>query len=251
MQRQDPTQNKLEIWYEAAGADVEIALTLPDGTSITLPVGLTREIAAEGCRIGIADHDRSIRKNLSCVRLVVDPRLLPSSLFNERSDHCAFNLGLRNSNRKACTVHAWVERDDGAAARSWLSPSHPEGSLCCLATIPGAVTVAGYDLDQDTGEVSLLPASSLGPAPWARGAAASRVPHFAAPAHGIWGARSKSRGFAQTTGTSAAVALTSGAIAAHLAANGAHAVLPAQTGNWTSRLGFGPFRIHQLTGAPA
>ena len=239
MQRRDPTQNKLEIWYEGAALDVRLAL--PNGLKIVIAPGGTREILSGRCRIGIAEHSPGLRAPLSCVRFLLHPPMFGPELFEDAADTCAFTVRLAASTPIA--VNAWIERDDGAVERSWLSPSHAEGSLCCLATIPGAIIVGGYDHHATIAcdEFSGLPVSSLGPAPW--GATPARLPHFVAPAHRIWGAGSKSRGFIETTGTSAAVALTSGAIAYHLGRHGADAMLPPADGAWSPRFGHGPFRI--------
>ncbi len=241
MQRRDPTQNKLEIWYE--GDSLDVKLCLPDGHEIEIAPGATREIWSGSTRIGIAEHAPGLRAPLSCVRMLLHPPLFGPELFEPTADTCAFAVRLAAAHSAPVAVNAWIERDDGAAERSWLSPNHAEGTLCCLATIPGAIVVSGYDhhctVDGDT--PAILPSSSLGPAPW--GAGPARIPHFAAPAHCIWGARSKSRGFAMTTGTSAAVALTSGAIAQHFGQHGAHAPLPQVDGAWSPRFGNGLFRI--------
>jgi Subtilase family len=246
MQRRDPTQNKLEIWYEAAGQSITASLGLPDGTALTLQPGATLEIASAGVWIGIADHRLAVHGGLSCLHLLIHPPLLPPALFDGAAETLAFTISLANGTRAAIRAHAWVERDDGANERSWLQPSDANGSLCCLATIPGAIVVGGYDHQADgmaaVGKPNVLPVSSMGPAPWINGHR-GQLPHFVAPARGIWGARSKSRGFTQATGTSAAVALTSGAIAAHLAREGAHATLPRASGPWNSRFGYGPFHI--------
>jgi hypothetical protein len=245
MQRCDQTQNKLEIWYEASTQPINIVLTLPDGSSVPLTPGRTHEIVAAGARIGIADHGLAVRDDRACVRLLIHPPFFAPALFEGAADACACTLSLTAGNGNPIRVHAWVERDDGVAERSWLAPSHVESSLCCLATVPGVVVVGGYDHHLAADEPGILPVSSLGPAPWASGSAA-RVPHFVAPAHRIWGARSKSRGFCVTTGTSAAVALTSGVIAHHLARHGVAAALPRATGRWNPRFGYGPFKIESV-----
>ena len=245
MQRRDPTQNKLEIWYEGAATPLDITLQIPGRGALGLAPGRTHELVAAGTRIGVADHECAVRGGLSCVRILLHPPLFPAGLFDGAADTCGFTLGLSNNRQEVVRLHAWVERDDGVVERSWLTPAHAQSSLCCLATAPGVITVAGFDHQAGGAVPGIMPASSLGPAPWATGAAA-RLPHFAAPAHGIWGACSKSRGFCQTTGTSAAVALTSGAIAAYLAAAGAAAPLPTAGGPWSPRFGHGPFRIDRI-----
>ena len=242
MQRRDPTQNKLEIWYDGETAAADITLGSPRGPMVPIDPGATRELVIAGVRVGIAEHRVGMRGRLSCVRLLIHPPFLPAAAFAEGAD--TFAATLRVASADATQINAWIERDDGAIERSWLSPSHPSGSLCCLATVPHALVVAGYDHHRDTVDrwPALLPASSLGPAPWVDGEV-GRVPHFAAPARCIWGARSKSQGFVETTGTSAAVALVSGAIAHHLGVHGAGATLPARAGEWSPRFGYRRFRI--------
>ncbi len=253
MQRDDPTQNKLEIWYQS-GAALDIDVTRPDATVMRLAPGGTHEICTSATRIGIADHTFKARGALSRVRVLLHPPLFPASLFDGAAPNTNFKFTLRASGQRAVT-HAWIERDDGMRERSWLSPSHPESSLCCLASARGALVVAGCDhhCQPAAGRPAILPASSLGPVPWLEGSAA-QVPHVTAPAAAIWGAKSKSRGFAQTTGTSAAVALASGAIACALARNpNAGLSTNAPSARWDSRFGTGLLSIHDIAavGVPA
>lgn len=219
---ENPAQNKLEIWYQnnssiEAPLDVRIATPGPSNVSIAIVPGRTCEIVVRGVRVGIADHVPKVRGDLGRVRVLLYAPLFPEALF-ETGDDRTSRWGITAA-VPAGTVpppmqlHAWVERDDGIAERSTLMPSHPETTLCCLATVQGALVVAGYDHHQDI--CGVMPVSSLGPGAWT----ACQIPHVAAPGHRIWGARSKSRGFAETTGTSAAVALTSGVLAAALQKN--------------------------------
>ena len=252
MQSNDPTQNKLEIWYDAEGP-LDVELVLPNGKALALTPGGTHEILIGASRIGIADHMFEVRRRLSRTRILLHPPFIPAALFAGATT--SFSLRLRAASEQSAVAHAWIERDDGAAERSWLSPSHPESSLCCLASSRGALVIAGYDhhCQPEAGQPAILPASSLGPLPWCAGPPA-RVPHLAAPATAIWGAKSKSRGFAQTTGTSAAVALASGAIAYALARD-PHATLPPYdlSAAWSSRFGFGQLNIDDTAavGVPA
>lgn len=249
MQRDDPTQNKLEIWYEA-NDPLEVELTLSNGTTLGLISGTTREILIEDARIGIADHTFKARGRLSRLRILAHPPLFPAVLFDGASAITSLSFRMRVAPGHSATAHAWIERDDGMRERSWLSPSHPTSSLCCLASASGALVIAGCDhhCQPEAGWPAMLPASSLGPLPWSEGVAA-RIPHVTAPAASIWGAKSKSRGFAQTTGTSAAVAMASGALANALARD-PNAKLPPQQpfATWNSRFGFGLFSIDD-TGA--
>lgn len=242
MQRGDPTQNKLEIWYDGH-EPIDIGLAPPNGSTLSLTPGGTHEILIGAARIGIADHACKARDPLSRLRILVHPPLVPAVLFDGATTR--FSFALRAAADRSVIAHAWIERDDGMAERSWLSPSHPESSLCCLASARGALVIAGSDhhCQPEAGRPAILSASSLGPGPWSKGAAA-QVPHVTAPASAIWGAKSKSRGFAQTTGTSAAVALAAGAIASALAQDPSakFATLDPAAG-WSSRLGFGPLSI--------
>ncbi len=243
MQRDDPTQNKLEIWYDA-NDPLDVGLGLPDGTTLNLTRDTTHEITIGAARIGIADHTIKARGSLSRLRLLLHPPLFPPKLFDSAAATTSFPVHLR-AQRASAKAHAWIERDDGLRERSWLSPSHPENSLCCLASAGGALVVAGCDHRRQpvAGQPAILPQSSLGPSPW-RDGVAGRVPHVTAPAAAIWGARSKSRGFAQTTGTSAAVALASGAIAYALARDPRTTLPPhALQMGWNSRFGFGLLSI--------
>lgn len=238
-QRLDPTQNKLEIWYRATPVPVAATVALPDAVPVAIAPGRTHPIEIDGRRVGIAEHTINRRRGLSCIRLLIHPPLLPRRLFEGGQEEAAVAVELAST--AATCAHAWIERDDGAAERSWIVPSHPTASLCCLATAPGALVVGGYDhrLSPPEDAPAPLPLASLGPAPWSQGAA-GRVPHACAPAHGIWGARSKTRGFSETTGTSAAVALASGGIARWLRIHGPAAVLPLPGGAWHPRFGHGP-----------
>ena len=214
-----------------------------DGAWLALPRDGTGSLTWAGQRIGIAGHARGANGGLGRVRLLVHPPLLPVKAFAD-SDTLAMAVRIKAAGNAAVEVNAWIERDDGPAARSWLKPSVGAGTLCCLASAPAALVVAGYDhhATEAGWPAASLRLSSAGPLPWSW-QAGNRVPHFCAPARDIWGASSKTRGFARTTGTSAAVALASGAIARLLAVRGADAALPLRAGDWSPRLGHGVFHI--------
>ena len=251
MQRGDPTQNKLEIWYESAAA-LDVEVKLPDGTVLQIAPSRTQEIRDGATRIGIADHTFEARRKRSRVRVLLHPPLFSTALFDGANSTTRFEFTLR-AHGQAAVTHAWIERDDGMRERSWLSPSHPTSSLCCLASARGALVVAGCDhhCQPEAGQPVILPASSLGPKPWSTGTLA-RVPHAVAPAHAIWGARSKSRGFAQTTGTSAAVALTSGVIAKALSQDIDCKLAGTEVqSDWDCRFGFGLLNLTTETATGA
>lgn len=208
MDAADPTQNKLEIWYDG-GAPLSVTLSHPEWGSLARPMGdITDQIVVAGRRIGIADHVRHASGQLSRVRLLLHPPYFPPAHSNP-ADEYRLDVLLEAASRT--NVHAWVERDDGLCERSSLHPAYPLSTLTPLACARQVIAVAGYD--QSTGEPGLFARSSLGPKPWYTRSGDTQAPLVAAPAVGIWGARSKSRDYARTTGTSAATALVSGLIA--------------------------------------
>lgn len=213
--RDDATQNKLEIWYRSE-SPLEIGIAHSDkaGTAefLSLSPGRTHAIEVGGARIGIAEHIPHLRIPLSCTRILLHPPYMPEQIWPQHSGELSFEIRCEVTRGSECVpVHAWLERDDGLANRSTLYPSHPTSTLSGLAAADGAIVVAGYD-HHSMPHPAIFPASSLGPLPWSCGDA-DQAPHVGAPGDRIWGARSKSPGFIETSGTSAAAALTSGAIA--------------------------------------
>jgi hypothetical protein len=210
----DPTPNKLEIWYRATHP-LAVELVPPGGALSALKIESDTTVPLElaGRRIGIADHRRHVRGDLAAVRFVIHPPLIAAGAPPEGSGEIAWSLRCRAPADVGCRLHAWLERDDGIVERSWLEPSQPGSTLSCLAAAAGAIVVAGYDhhVHDDAG-AGRFPPSSIGPLPWADGPRAE-VPHLAAPAHRIRGACSGADGFTETSGTSAAAALASGALA--------------------------------------
>jgi hypothetical protein len=217
----DCTQNKLEIWYD--GAPLTIRMSGPPG-SIPLQISpdATHPIMFGGTRVGLAEHTPAARGSLSRVRILLHP---PYCVRSDKTsaDRLAWTLTLANPAARAAAnptkVHAWVERDAGSTERSWLVPHHLCSTLCCLATATGATVVGGAAHHAAGGAMQPLPFSGQGPAPWAGKTAAAEAfgtsgRPLMAPASGIWGAQSKTSGFTRTSGTSAAAALMSGALAA-------------------------------------
>ena len=104
----------------------------------------------------------------------------------------------------------------------------------------------------------MFAASALGPKPWR--SASEQAPIVSAPGHRIWGARSKTRGFTLTSGTSAACAFVSGAIALLMQkalSEGRRptretllgALLPGPSDRtWSPRFGYGPASIRPGAG---
>lgn len=261
MSRGDVTQNKLEIWYRSeAPLDISISSPFESAPAVSLSPGGTHAITLCGKRIGIADHVLHARGPLSRARILLHPPYVPDHFWPEDSDELSFEIRCAVTRSERAQVHAWIERDDGLANRSTLFPSDPASTLSNLAGADGAIVVAGYDHNRSTEAPDPFPLSSLGPLPWTESRA---VPLICAPAHSVWGARSKTAGFTETSGTSAAAALVSGLIALlmqHLAATRSFhprqwaelLVGPARRADWSPRFGFGAANIvHVLEEAVA
>lgn len=215
----DPTPNKLEIWY-LGRKPIKAELLLGSATederppvaSFDVGVGPTVPLVLGGRLTGIADHVHGVRNGLSRVRVILHPPYFPRTLPRDAFGDVVFTLRLTVQSEARVPVNAWLERDDGLFERSCLSPCHPAGTLGSIAMAEGAIAVAGFDHRAGPTASSMFALSSLGPPPWP-GKSTTGAPHIAAPGLGIWGARSKSTGFARTSGTSPAAALVSGASA--------------------------------------
>lgn len=216
----DPTPNKLEVWYRGA-RPVRCALELGERAASArgavlaaydIACGPTVPIVLGGRLAGIADHAFAVRNGLSRVRIILHPPYFPPAMPRDAGSDVVFTVRLSPASAEAVPVNAWLERDDGLRERSSLSPCHPAGTLGSIAMAQGALAVAGFDHREGPTETALFALSSVGPAPWPH-LSDSGAPHIAAPGLGIWGARSKTEGFARTSGTSAAAALVSGAVA--------------------------------------
>jgi Subtilase family len=230
MNRHDCTQNKLEIWYDGP----PLCVTLQGATANTPPLELsaraTQNVVCGNTRVGIADHAIGSRGPLSRVRILLHPPLMAAADAASKDLFC-WTVTVSNnapaSANQINTLHAWVERDDGLVERSWLVPHDTAATLCCLATAPGAIVVGGANHHNADDDLHTAPFSSRGPAPWPDrntpttstnlSDASAADPMVMAPAYNIWGACSKSTGFLQTSGTSAAAALMSGILAARYA----------------------------------
>jgi hypothetical protein len=231
MNADDTTQNKLEIWYDGSLLQIELTGPGPSAKPLIISVGQNQAIEIDATRVGIADHTISARGPLSRVRILLHPPYM-AGLDRGGAEHLNWTLTARadHSSQSSNTLHAWVERDDGIVERSWLEPHHTDGTLCCLATAPGVVVVSGADHHQTDANIQsplrIMPFSGRGPNPWGVDRAASSAfgtPHHPvlAPAYNIWGAQSKTLGFVQTSGTSAAAAFMSGILAAQYTRHGA------------------------------
>lgn len=210
MNREDVTQNKLEIWYRSE-KPLEVVLSPGAGIAEALNIspGRTRAIELCGVRVGIADHVPDARAPLSRVRILLHPPFVPDHVWPATGE-LSFDICCATDGSGRTRIHAWIERDDGLGNRSTLNPSDPASTLSGLAAAEGAIVVAGYDHHRASEHPDVFPQSSLGPLPWGgRGTA----PLVCAPGHRIWGARSKTAGFIETSGTSAAAAFTSGVMA--------------------------------------
>jgi hypothetical protein len=216
----DPTPNKLEIWYRGKGA-LRVELLLGGAHCLSsalaqfaIAPGPTVPLIIGGRLAGIGDHKLGVRNGLSCVRVILHPPYFPDAMPRDAFGDVSFRLQFTAPSDEAEAVHvnAWLERDDGLKERSSLSPCHPMGTLGSIALAKGAIAVAGFDHRESSTGSALFALSALGPAPWPH-LAGQRNPHIAAPGLGIWGAKSKTRGFARTSGTSPAAAIASGAVA--------------------------------------
>ncbi|HXF53728.1 MAG TPA: S8 family serine peptidase [Hyphomicrobiaceae bacterium] len=252
----DPTQNKLEIWY---GSESPLRVTLAAGEgdlgpTFSLAPGPTHPIRLGGRLVGVAEHATPARGGLSRVRILLHPPYFPRWLAAAAAAEIAWRVRVEAGDSEAVVpLHAWIERDDGIVERSILLPSHPTSTLAPFACAEGVIAVAAYD--HHAGGSGLFAASALGPRPWGR--TSTEAPLIAAPGHRIWGAKSKSQGFALTSGTSPACALVSGTIALLMQKALREGKRPSREalsaslfGNarfkarrWTPRLGYGPADI--------
>lgn len=254
MNRDDLTHNKLEIWYRSASPPgVSIALQDNVGAApLEITPGLTHVIAAAGVRIGIAEHVQHARGALSRIRILVHPPSIPRHLWPEHSGELSLDIHCTAPDDESVPLHAWIERDEGLANRSSLYPSTPCATLTNIAAAEGALVVAGFDHHQRGDDPAVFPPSSAGPLPWQE-AGARPAPLVAAPAHRVWSARSKSGGFTEISGTSAAAALASGAVALLMQrilgtrrSFDPHRLaerLVASHRGWNPRFGYGPVNI--------
>jgi Subtilase family len=230
MNADDPSQNKLEIWYDGPPLQIELTGPAQEARRQTISTGQTQAIELDATRVGIADHVIAARGSLSRVRILLHPSYMAGSV-SGGAQQLTWSLIVRSTepsradaaSNSSNTLHAWVERDDGLAERSWLVPHHRSSTLCCLATAPDAIIVGGgnHHTTDPTRHAPLdtMPFSGRGPAPWGdnystESAFGTPQHPVMAPGYNIWGAQSKTAGFVQTSGTSAAAALMSGALAA-------------------------------------
>lgn len=275
----DPTPNKLEIWYQAE-APLRVTLALGEhdertsgpasAACFSLTPGPTHAITLGRRLVGIADHVPYARKPLSRVRMLLHPPYFPPGLATITAGEVGWSLRIETDAADArVPVHAWLERDDGIAERSTLTPSHPLSTLAPFACAEGAIAVAGCDHRAFGASAGIFPASGLGPRPWQK-SVEGVAPLIAAPGHRIWGAKSKTQGFALTSGTSASCAFVSGAIALIMqevlregrrpsrsiliesllpeTADFRPGIAGTEGRSWTPRFGYGPAKFQRPTG---
>lgn len=267
--------SKLEIWADGVGAFAVALRTRSAGGALSVVLDETMRgtralITTDGRIVGIAENRGTVRDGLSCVRLILHPSLPVPPL--RTAQGCAFDVEVRVgvTTRRADGegwAHAWVERGGMArptatlvdvGGRTAAATAH-ESSLSSLACAASVIPVAGLDQCQD--EASALALSGCGPRPWRR-RGERPAPLIAAPAHRLFGARSKTTGYMRGSGTSAAAALVSGAAA--LAMQAAHragrqldheqllsALLgraPDDTSTWRTDIGFGALCLDPRAG---
>lgn len=269
--------SKLEIWAEGAGALSVVLRSRSAGGAVSIVLddaacGTKALVTTDGRLVGIADIRGATRDGLTCARLILHPSLPTPPL--RTAQGCTFDVEVRAhaGGRRAGGegwAHAWIERGGTARPTAALldvcgrrapAMAH-EGSLTSLACAASVISVAG--LDQSRGAASALAMSGSGPRPWCRGTGRRRqdwpAPLIAAPAHRLFGARSKTNGYMRGSGTSAAAALVSGAAALAMQAAGSvgrrldraqllHALLGRRVARddvraWRPDIGFGALRF--------
>jgi Subtilase family len=273
------TPDKLEIWI-ARPADTPVigcALSGPfgdqpgDGATFEIVPGPTTSIEVSEQRCGVADYTPRASGDLDRIRISLSPQHFKNGFTGGGRTPASWHIALTCSERAARPVefHAWRERNDDPR-RSILRGATQDGTLCDFACASKAVVVGGVALDRarradgacDDDAYPLVYASR-GPLPWLDACGRRAAPHVAAPAHLVWGARSLSRGFAPTSGTSASAALVSGAVAlmfeqsardgVRLGRDGLVRALTDRNrdggtpaGRWHPALGFGCVNLNQL-----
>jgi hypothetical protein len=216
--------DKLEIWIEtpadgwpAIECRLEPVANGGWGEPFRVAPGPTTDIRITGHRVGVADYVPNASAGLSRIRISLAPHyfapLLPAA--GVRTVDWRITLAAPETGNLTTSFHAWRERNDDPQ-RSTLENATTTGTLCDFACASKAVVVGGTWTEPETKfprPAAHAPFASRGPAPWRGDSEAARAPHVAAPAHLIWGARSKSADLAPTSGTSAAAALVSGCAA--------------------------------------
>jgi subtilisin family serine protease len=221
------SQSKLEIWSDCPGGMV-VELTQPCGNTQALSLLDDRQPEtlairnADGCPIGIGQNRGTVRGQLSCARFMLQPTLTPADMTQQavlRENGQVFDIVVRPAvPGQRGRVHAWLERDfQGGAIAKLLGRIDDDSdaeihssTLTSLACTPGVLSVAG--LDTSAADDKALAMSGRGPRPWPS-SNAMPSPLLAAPANGLFGARSKTTGYMRGSGTSGAAAIVSGASA--------------------------------------
>lgn len=228
-------QSKLEIWTDCPGGlSVDLTAQFAHDKPIWHFSGATREartITLDGAVVGIGENSDRVRSGLSSVQLLLDPSIAVPDLVDAGA--CQFTVEVRSAaESQTGTVHAWIERDCANGALSKLTQlaikpdlaSLPNScndginpmlsTLTPIACARSIISVAGLETEGAAGQLYAL--SSRGPRPWSLPDTMSNrypAPLLAAPATGLFGARSKTDGYMRGSGTSGAAALCSGATA--------------------------------------
>ncbi|MCL4767309.1 MAG: S8 family serine peptidase [Hyphomicrobiaceae bacterium] len=239
----DVTRNSLEIWYDAAGAWLEVTLEHPaSGVVATVGPGHAAEIIHDGKVIGSVIGSRvrpAIRDNSGVEDgLLEDPGGLPASdrvagrhvIFISLDPHLAgqvrwkIRLRLLGSGASAggaagspVRFDAWLERDDegqtgiartDASDASWISAEDRASTIGTLSCGEDALVVAAYNAANRAVE----PSEHSARGPGRNGQPAK--PDLSAPGEWIWLARSKSDSTCvSSSGTSLAAPFVTGTIA--------------------------------------
>jgi subtilisin family serine protease len=267
------SQSKLEIWTDCAG-DISVQIT-PDFGDRSMVCRLVESQAApsvislsNGRVMGIGDNYGPVRNGLRRVRLLLQPSLVLPDL--QESEGCGFDVAVQPMRTGLSGVaHAWLERDCvfgpvskliNAGCRNKITSNDcqpnagelfRQSTLTSLACAPSVIAVAG--LDNAAADCTAMAMSGCGPRPWNGSGSAPEslpAPLLAAPARGLFGARSKTAGYMRGSGTSGAAAIVSGASAiamqaadlAGLRINTAHlaSILTGSPIDWEAQHGWRP-----------
>lgn len=225
--------DKLEIWFDGPfmPADRRLRCRIasqdtPHAPRATVDIapGATVEVLIDGTRVGVADYTPNASGALGRIRISLAPHAASDTLRGAASEAAEWHiwLSLPDGAQASSTFHAWRERNDDPR-RSILRDADLSSTLCDFACAPGAIVAGGIRSPGPAPEgsshghsqraPSIFDHASRGPRPWSTGKAATEVPHVAAPADLVWGARSCAGDFTRTSGTSAAAAVVSGCIA--------------------------------------
>ena len=274
-------QSKLDLWTDCAG-DVAVELRHRSGSGpvIPAPAGSRRTTSTitteDGTVVGVCENRGMVRSGLRSIRMLLYPGL--HEPWRRSADGCIFDVTVRPADAgDGGIVHAWLERDCAHGVTATLRQTHRTrrgrgstgrgappaadgATLTSIACAPSIIAVAG--LDNAAADDCVLAMSGRGPRPWpgaGRLTESLPSPLFAAPASGLFGARSKTRGFMRGSGTSGAAAIGAGALALAMQAADlggrrldtgrlisallGRAIDPADATGWLPDLGYGALRF--------